>query len=265
MTTARPRRRTDVKAPKASPWILGTAVLSLAILGLAWLLAIAPQLARAAERDDEAAMIRQQNEIHEERLATLEEQSEHLEDYKAELASLQIGIPTTDGEPAFLREVAAAAAATGVTVVSTTFGLPEEFFSAAALEEPAAPADATNGDDPTANAGDAEVTDASPDPIAGVSGLAVMPTQVIVLGTYDNTVAFMERLQTAMSRLYLVTGYAVTGQKEAEPSGGRPATHEGDAELLIDGFMYVLAPSVTPASSGGSTGTDESGTDEPLS
>ena len=243
-----------MKAPKSSPWILGTALLSFAILGLAWLLGISPQLDRAAKADDEADSIRQQNAIHERRLATLQEQSEHLEEYKAELAALQIGIPAEDGQADFLREIEWAATASGVTVVGTTFGLPETFFAAAALEAPAPAAD--DATDEPVDAEDEAEADAAPDPVAGVNGLVVMPTQVVVLGTYDNTVAFMERLQTAMNRLYLVTGYQVTGQKEAEASGGRPATHEGDAELLVDGFLYVLAPD---AATGTAAGGGESG------
>lgn len=252
-----------MKAPKSSPWVLGTALLSLVILGLAWLLGISPQLDRAAKADDEADSIRQQNAIHEQRLATLQEQSEHLEEYKAELAALQIGIPAEDGQAAFLREIDSAAAASGVTIVGTTFGLPEMFFAAAALEEPEPVADDTT--DESTEDEDGEAADAAPEPVAGVNGLTVMPTQVVVLGAYDNTVAFMERLQTAMNRLYLVTGYQVTGQKEAEASGGRPATHEGDAELLIDGFLYVLAPDAGAGAGAGGGESDDATSEEPPS
>ena len=76
---------------------------------------------------------------------------------------------------------------------------------------------------------------------------------VTVIGSYDNTLAFLSDLQTATPRLFLVSGFSATGQQDAAASGGKPKTSVGDQQLVITGFLYVLpdtnaaaAPAATP-------------------
>jgi len=70
--------------------------------------------------------------------------------------------------------------------------------------------------------------------------MAAIPISITVVGTYDDTLAFLNDVQTATPRLLLVSGIQGTSQKDAPASGGRPATKIGDQELVITGFLYAL-------------------------
>lgn len=224
---------------KAAPWVLGTAFVGVLILGIAWMLAISPQmqLVSTARADAEAA--RSQNVVLTQRLAVLREQAADLDTYKADLAAIRLQIPAEDGLPALLREIDATAAANSVFIVAITPGEAVPFVSAVpTVVEPAVDVAAAEGQ---ANGGGETVAPTVPEP-SGPQGLVAVPIEITVLGTYDNTAGFMARVQEQLQRLLLVTDFTVTVQKASLASGGRPATAFGDAELRIRGFVYVQQP-----------------------
>lgn len=231
---------------KASPWIVGTVLLCVGILALAWFVLISPQLAQASTVRDDAEQTRAQNAIQQQRVDTLKRQFAELDVYKAELAEIGTRIPSGAEVPDLLRAFAAEAEAAGVTVLSVAPGTPEEFFAATegAAPPPAQPEPDADDDDVTE---DANATDevATPAPAAGgagdgVPGMVAVPVQVTVLGGYDAVTDFVRRVQGEIPRLYVVTTFEITGQEEQEASNGRPATQEGDAEMIINGYVYVL-------------------------
>ena len=245
---------------KAGPWIMGAVVLSLGILALAWFVLIAPQRDEAWAPRDEAETARQQNVIQAQRLATLEQQFADLDSYKAELAALRLQIPTDDGEPELLREIHTVAESAGLSVVNIGVGTPEEFFAAEPLEMPSDEPDTTEGEGATDEGAEdtaegeaaAEGAEVAPAPTATeaapcVPGFVAIPVQVTVVGTVDAARAFTEAMQTQIERLYMVTGFSMEGQEEAEASNGRPATAWGDVEMVLNGYVYVLKDSMTAA------------------
>lgn len=223
---------------KTSTWVTGAVFVALMVLALGWFLAISPQLDRASQAREETEAARQQNVVQTQRLATLRQQYEEIDSYKAELAAIHQQIPTTGQMPALVREVNAAAQRSSVTVLSVLPGTPETFFAAAPSQPTVQPEASDAGD------AESEASDDAPAPVAGgapgVDGMVAVPVQVTVLGSYDAARTFVAELQTGIDRLFVVTTFDVTGQDEAEASGGRPATQEGDAELVVHGYIYVL-------------------------
>lgn len=231
---------------KASPWIVGTVLLCVGILALAWFVLISPQLAQASTVRDDAEQTRAHNVIQQKRVDTLKRQFAELDVYKAELAEIGSRIPSGAELPDLLRTFEAQAEVAGVTVVSTAAGVPEEFFAAAedAVSPPVQPGPDAGDEEATeeTNAADGVAT---PTPVTGstgdgVSGMVAVPVQVTVLGGYDAVTDFVRRVQGEIPRLYVVTTFEITGQEEQEASNGRPATQEGDAEMIINGYVYVL-------------------------
>ncbi|WP_149204839.1 hypothetical protein [Actinotalea subterranea] len=228
-------------ASKTRTWAVGTALLAVVILVGTWFLAAAPKLKEAGETrvavDDALArqdMLRVQ-------LETLRTQFEELDTYKAELAAIQGQIPAVADLTGYIRQLQAAAETTGVTIVGVTPGTPTALVPVTAVVavEPESVADAPAEDADAAD--DAGATDGTATaPAAPTSRLVSVPVSIQVMGTYANTTAFLETVQTGNQRLYLVSAINATTLDDAEASGGKPASARGDLDLTIDGFIYVL-------------------------
>ncbi len=237
---------------KKSTWIGGTAFLAVVIMAMAWFLLVSPVLASADETRAQTEQTEQQNEILRTKVEKLKADFAHLEEYKAELADLQKGIPTTVSMSAYLRQLNDVAAAYGVVVTQITPTNPQAVTLAAAA--PGQPTDASGGvstevpaSDPTpspspsAAAGAQDGADGSTAPGAAAvpAGLSAVPVSLIVIGTYQNTAAFLDGLQKT-ERLFLVGSFTAQAQEENGQQTGRPATELGDVELTVDGFLWVL-------------------------
>lgn len=235
---------------KTSTWVGGTVVVSLLLALGAWFLAISPTLdsASLASTDADAAELR--NEQLRAQLATLEDQYANLDQYKVELAGLRTEIPAEGELSVYMRQLDGAAETAGVTVMSVVPGTPIDVLPAApavvaapATTEPTTEAPAEpNGESPA----DAAVAPVPTGP-AVIPGFVAVPIDITVLGTVPNALTFLERIQAGSQRLLLVTVLRGTGQAQAEASAGRPATAEGDIELVITGYMYVLETPEVPA------------------
>lgn len=208
---------------KSSTWVVGAAVLSLVIIALSWFLLASPTLDEAdiANSDAEAAELR--NGQLRVQNAALKKEFERLPELEAELAALQQNVPESPLITEYNLVIGTTAEARAVTVLNVETGPAVEVM-------PIAQVDGGESAEVAATAGD------------GVSGLYAIPLTIGVLGTYDNTTLFLDDLQQANSRLLSVNGLTIEGQDEAEASGGRPATAQGDAEQTITGFVYVLSP-----------------------
>jgi Tfp pilus assembly protein PilO len=209
---------------KSSTWILGAVLLGLVVIALSWFVLASPVLDEAAiaQEDAEAAELR--NGQLRVQNAALKEEFERLPELEAELAALQVHVPTTPLITEYNLTLGQLAQGRGVTILTVETGPAVEVM-------PVAPVD-----------GAAEVIPTAAD---GVSGLYAIPLTIGALGTYDNTTLLLDDLQQANPRLLSVTGLTIEGQDEAEASGGRPATARGDAEQTITGYLYVLSPDAT--------------------
>ncbi|AEE46124.1 hypothetical protein [Cellulomonas fimi] len=234
---------------KKSTWIGGTVFVALVLAAAAWFFAISPTLAAAAEVRDEVEQTNTFNDLLEMRVAKLAADFEKLPEYRAQLESIRTQIPADAELAAYVRELDAIATAHSVTITAVSPGTPE--LVTVVVQQPAAPEPTTTeGEEPTgtdaeqaAEAG-AGTTTAAP---ATPPSFTAIPFSITVLGTYDNVLAFVADLQAGTPRLMYVGGLLGTSQKAAEAGGGKPATADGDLELVITGQTYVLPDALAAA------------------
>ncbi|KQR16194.1 hypothetical protein [Cellulomonas sp. Leaf334] len=226
---------------KRSTWIGGTVFVALVIMLAAWFFAVSPTMSAAAEVRSEAEQTREMNEILDLKVDQLKADFAKLPEYQAELAGIQLQIPTDAMLADYLRQLDQIAVAHSVALTTVTPSIPQTVVLAApvvtAAPEPA-PTEGTEGTE-----GSADGVEAPPAPAPGAggpTGFTAIPLSLTVIGTYDNTLAFLNSLQNGTQRLFLVTGFTGTAQKEGDASSGRPATAVGDQELVIAGYTYVL-------------------------
>lgn len=229
---------------KKSTWIGGTVFVGVVIAAAAWFLAVSPTMSAASELRDQAEQTREQNALTEMKVAKLKADFEKLPEYKAQLAVLQQQVPTSAMLSDYLRQLDQVAAAHSVTITTITPSTPQAVSVAAPVVVAPAPAEtpAAEGESSSTD-GTAPVVDpaAVPTTQGGVpAGFTSIPIALTVVGTYENTNAFLYDLQNVTTRLFLVSALAGTSQDEAEASAGKPATAVGDQELVITGFTYVL-------------------------
>ncbi len=230
-----------MRSSKASPWVIGTAVLVAALLAASWFLLVSPAFAQAAETNTTAEQVEADNALREQRISILAEQFANIETYRSELATLRASVPTDDDLAAYLRELTAAAEAHAVTLLSVTPSTPAAFVVAA--PEPAATPAAEGA---TGAADDAAATQpAATAPSAVADGTVSIPLTLSVVGTFDNVRAFLATLQTGTQRLLVVESVSGASQPDAAAGGGRPATTLGDLEIMVSGALFVLPDDAT--------------------
>ncbi|BDO42335.1 hypothetical protein [Cellulomonas sp. NTE-D12] len=254
---------------KKGSWIGATVFGSVVIVVASWFLAINPTLSAASDVRAQTVQVKSQNDALALKVAKLKADFAKLDDYKKQLGEVRKQIPSTAQLSDYLRQLDTIAAAHAVTVTTVTPGTPTAVVaktpavpaatptpaaSGSATPAPTAPADGSSaGGAATGTAtGTASGTAASGIP----AGFTSIPMSVTVLGSYDNTLAFLSDLQTATPRLFLVSGFTGTGQQDSPASGGKPKTSVGDQELVVSGFLFALpdtaaaatpAPTATPA------------------
>ncbi|NKY10384.1 hypothetical protein [Cellulomonas hominis] len=237
-------------------WALGAGVVALGLMAGTWFLGVSPALATAAETREQTASVEAQNASLQAKLDALVADSANLPQYQADLEELRLGIPTDPSMATYLRRIDEVAVARGVTVTSVTPGQPSGVVpSQAQLGADAAGTPGTTATDgatpapsPSATAS-TEEQDAQSEALsqamaalaAQLEGFQAIPLSLTVIGSFPATTEFVADLQSADGRLLLVTDVSVTGQGEQAASDGRPATQEGDAEVVVNGYLFVLA------------------------
>ena len=217
---------------KAGSWIGGTVIIAVLASIAAWFLVLSPRLESIESIKSETVAVNDQNDILEIKIASLKVEFAKLDEYKAEIAALQVEIPTAAALADYTRQFAAIAEANAVVVTTWAPGAPFSFMPAVSADAPVPDADAAT--DPAAGAA----------PAAQIPGFVAMPFSLTVVGTYSNTQAFLSQLQTGTERLFLVTALSGNSQVQADAAGGRPATEPGDIELTVTGYTYVLEDSI---------------------
>jgi len=239
---------------KRSTWVGGTVFVALLIMAASYFLAVSPTLATASDTRARVQATEQSNQVLQVKLTKLKADFAKWPEYKAELAAIRVQIPTTADLSGYLRQLDAVAVAHSVTFTDVTPSTPQSVVPAVAVA--AAPA-ATPAATPTATAtaealpeapSGVPAAEAAPAAAAKIDGFAAIQLVLTVVGTYDNAVAFLNDVQNATPRLFLVTALAGKSQPKADATGGRPATAIGDVELTVTGFAYALTdPSAVPA------------------
>lgn len=230
---------------RAGGWIAGTVFLVLVIFALTYFFVAAPRLASAAATIELADQARAKNVLLTQQTAVLKADFERLEEYRAEVAALQLQIPAQAKLSEYTRTLTAAAETHGVTVTAVTPGVP----TAVVLPAPVAPVaqptedEAADGEAAEAPAAEDGVV-APPTPVAAspLEGLVAMPITFTVMGPQAAAMSFLNQMQSGTERLLLVTSLNIQQQDAGDTSSGKPATAAGDVELVVGGQLYVLKP-----------------------
>ena len=215
---------------RTSRWALGTAVLCLILLVVAWLLLISPRRSQAADLSDQEQTTLQQNSQLQTRIEELKAQSAQLATYRSQLSGILQQLPPTAQMPQLVRDLSSLAEASGVSLDTVT------------------PSGATTLTVPGTSGG---ASTAKP------TGVVQIPMALIVHGDYFQTMAFLQKLQTQLTRAFLITGAAVAPGS----SGG-----SGQIQLSLTGAVFVWptgasATATATAAHGATTpGTTTSGT-----
>lgn len=221
-------------------WVLGAAIVMLAILAMGWFLGASPMLAQAAANDLQRASVESTNAGQEATLASIKEEFAKLNELKAELAELQKALPPGADLSTFIGELHELEAASGVQITSIIATDPAEFVPPvpAVDEVPAADAAAT---DEGAAAVAEPVEPAAADPAAAdaaalpAGDLIVIGLTLSVKGTQAQVIDFVDAVQKG-NRLFLVTGLTIARDEEDESYAG-----------TIPGSVYVLIDPSKPA------------------
>ena len=232
---------------KRAGWIGGAVFLVLVILAGTWFLVASPRFDAAAQTQQMAEEARARNDLLELQVARLRADYALLDEYRAEIAEIQVQIPPEAELDRILAEVHDLAEDTDAFIVDISPGLPEivTFAQPAPVAPDPAPVEPTEGEEPEqVDDGEATAEEPSePEPTGPVpiDGFIAVPFQITVLGEFDAVAAFLDGMQTGMDRLYLVTDLGGVRQQESEASGGKPEIEDGHVELTINGYAYVLA------------------------
>lgn len=266
---------------RSGGWIGGTVVLAVAILLATWFLLAAPRLDAAAATLVEAKDTQARNEILAAQVATLRTDFARLDELKTELAGIAVQLPPQANLADLTHTVTQLALDNGVTLVGIVPGVSGVVTlpTPAVVEQPATDPAQTGGtavdqagataDDAAAAAeqqGEAEPADpaapaapAAPVAPVQIEGFVAYPVVVNVVGPYLNVLNFLDQLQNVPVRLFLVTDLGSTRLTTAEASQGRPATVDGDLDLMIGGYAYVLVdqPGTVAVTDGGDVADPE--------
>lgn len=244
---------------KYQTWIAGTVVLALLILVATWFLLVSPRRAQTDEAHaaNDAALMEQ--DVLRARLATLQEQATHIEEYEAEIEALKVQIPSEPQINDYVRALQGLADQYGVVITAVSPSYPVSFAEATdtavqlpvgGTETPAAtdPEQSAENTAETADAASDATQDAAdgataepaptPEPTLATTGLFAIPLGVQVVGTYANVNAFLEGVQTQTGRVYLFATLGWVAQEAQDAQAGRPATAPGDVELTYTGFLF---------------------------
>lgn len=232
-----------MSTPRATGWILGTVVLVLAIFAGTWFFVAADRFDEASETRAEALSTADRNDLLKVQITRLKADFANLESYKAEIAAMQLQIPQAAQLSDYTRTLSALAESNTVTIAEVSPGVALGVVPPIVVQPvPEAEPVAEGGEAPDASADPA--VDAPEPPAAeappALEGFVAIPMSFKLVGTYANTAAFLQQVQTGTERLFLVTQLDGTRQVAAEATGGLPEIADGDVQLLITGYLYVL-------------------------
>lgn len=201
-------------------WLIGTAIVVIAVFALGWFVGIQPLLATTATAISNAEAVDAINAQEQATLLQLKEEYEEIDDIRDQVDEAELSIPTRAKLSTFILQVNSLAAATGVIVSNITTGdgilyvLPE---GAAILDEEGQPIPAP----------------------AAPENLVFVPMNIKVSGPYASVLAFIKGLQSG-DRLFMATQVAVAAEAAAAPD---PKSKEPVVAIFggeITGQIYVL-------------------------
>jgi Tfp pilus assembly protein PilO len=219
---------------KSTPWVLGTAFAAVALLIGAWLLAISPKLAAASDERDQTQAEQARFDQLQIQLAGLKRDSQNIGTFQDELTGLQVQIPGDEELSTLIRQLSTIATETSVVVTSVSPSSPTPVVGAVAPAVGTATTDSATAPQPKSD------TAAQAAGTQALRGLYAIPLDVVVVGTYENTVNFLDKLQTGNPRLILVSRLAALRQEAVGANGGLPALASGDLQLTFTAYAFAM-------------------------
>jgi Tfp pilus assembly protein PilO len=242
-------------------WIAGTVVAVIAIAGAGWFVAIAPQSHKASNLVAQAATQEQDNVVLRGNLARLNAQRSKVAAEQLEIGAIAQKIPTDPGLPSYVRNLTAAAAKTGVEIVSIAPGVPATVVIPAAVVAPAA----------TASAAAAPSTPAAAAPVAAPAAtLQAISIGVVVQGGYYQLEEFTKALEglnrsTVLTAVSILPAASIKAAALAGGSTSATAWKSLQASITLSVFMNsnatitpVVVPTTAPAGAVSSPGAPTS-------
>lgn len=221
-------------------WVLGSMLVSVAILAGGWFIGVAPMLALSTTADADRATVEADNLRHEQTLADLQTRYAQLPEISGQLAALRVSLPAAPELADFLAVVSSAQAGSETFVIDISIA--DAVPYAPVVSEPVAAPVAAEGAtvdgeaDVDAPADPAEVavvpvleTAAIPDAESVTAqNLTLIPVSVTARGTLDQVMAFTGRMQ-ASERLFLVSALDMSKDDTAETT-----------TVVVTGYLYVF-------------------------
>lgn len=256
-------------------WIGGAVVLIVLTFVVTWFLGASPRFDAAARTLAEAREVESRNTVLEARVASLRADFASLDEFNEELEEFRLRIPSEAQLAAMVYMINEQAVANQVTIVELSAAPPIDVLipTPVAVAEPVAE---PTTEDPAGEAPASEdlaAEDAEPEgqippvpttpAVPTLQGFVAVPLVIKVLGTYPSVIAFLEQMQTGIDRLFLVTGLSGVRQENQPPASGKPATVDGDLELQITGYAYVLENLLPTATDGEPAEPDDPDSEEP--
>lgn len=226
---------------RSASWIAGAVILALLILAGAWLLLISPTLEEAADTRSRAEAEEVRGDQLEIQLAALRRDFENIDELRAELDELRVSVPAEVHLSELTRQVDAVAAASGVFIVGAQTVPPALLAAPQAATGTETTTTSTDGEASGEQPADAAAAPATEDPAAAAptTGLYAVAVEWTVLGDFDTTVTFIERLQADNPRLVVVTGLQSTAQEPAGAQAGKPEILPGFIETIVRTYVYT--------------------------
>lgn len=250
-------------------WIVGTVILSLILCVAAWFVVITPKLDSAAELDTQADGLKRDNAVLETKVKKLADQFTRIEQFRAELAALQVQLPVEGSVPAIVRDLDSMADATEVSISAINVSDGQEIIAASGEKKKELDSiDAAvrgkgdgEGDGEKTEGGTSDADKSADDKSADEKGadekaaasktaakepqslLVSFPTSITFTGSFDEARTFLAGLQHGLPRFFLVSGIEATSLAEGESESGEKV-EDGDVEFIVSGafFLYTNEP-----------------------
>lgn len=193
---------------KQQQWVVLATVAVLGVLAAGWFLLVSPQRATAADLDTQTASTQSSAAALRTKVATLQAQAKGLPAQRAKLAEVAGRLPAEQQVPALLRSLTAAAARSGVELVSVAPGT------------------------------------ASP---VGTAGLSRVPLTVTAFGDFSEVEQYLAELEDLPRALRVDDVSVAPGSNPAAPAGGTATATDDGRSLLatLSGSVFVAPASTT--------------------
>jgi Tfp pilus assembly protein PilO len=208
------------------PWILGAASLSILLAVASWFLLISPERSKAADYHAQRVTQQQQNDQLRLDLAKLKDEKSNLPAKQAELAVIKRQLPNSPALPTLIRNLNSIAAESGAGLTSVAPSTPVSAATSAA---------------------------AAGSTVTVPSNLVAIPLTIVVDGTYAQSELFLQKLQTKVTRGFLVQNIQIAVQSSKSLSNNTPPTPVGNLlRTTILGQVFVLMdlPTTTAGAAG---------------